>query len=82
MRPRLAFSNGSEFEIWQDSWCSRCKRDEAARRDDFENGCEIVAVAMMSDEEIPEWSEDPQAAERGVWPRVRCSAFELEGDTQ
>ena len=77
MRSRLAFSNGSEFAIWQDTWCNECARDEAARRGNYENGCEILAAAV-GDSEIPEWSDDPEAT---GWPRVVCSAFiERAGD--
>ena len=72
MKSRLAFSNGTEFEIWCQSWCNKCVNDEAARRGNFENGCEIYGQAMMGEEEIPEWSEDPEAT---GWPRVICSAF-------
>ena len=71
MKSRLAFSNGTEWEIWSHNWCANCVHDEPARRGNFENGCEIVAVALMGgDEEIPEWSEDPDA---DGWPRVICS---------
>jgi hypothetical protein len=71
MKSQLAFSNGTEFEIWQESWCSRCTKDEPARRGDFENGCELIALGMIG-EEIPEWTEDPDAT---GWPRVLCSEF-------
>ena len=72
MKSRLAFSNGTEFYIWQESWCFRCKKDEEFRVTE-ENGCEIIAISMFSDGEIPEWSEDPT---KDGWPNVICSAFE------
>jgi hypothetical protein len=37
---RPAFSNGTEYEIWADEWCYRCRMD----RDD---GCPILTVAFM-----------------------------------
>ena len=78
MRSGVAFSNGSEFDIWQDAWCRRCVKDEAARRDDYEHGCEIIAVALTSNGDIPEWREDESKA---TWPKVICSAFvEQTGD--
>ena len=73
MKSRLAFSNGSEFDIWQDSWCRRCKKDEEFRVTEA-HGCEIIAAAMFNDGEIPEWSEDP---DKIGWPNVLCSAFVL-----
>lgn len=72
MKSNLAFSNGTEFEIWSHHWCANCTKEEPARRGDFENGCELIALAMIG-EEIPEWSEDPTATS---WPRVICSAFQ------
>lgn len=74
MRSRLAFSNGSEFEIWEERNCAVCQHDAAFRARGFDgnDGCELLATAMMSDEEIPEWSEDPEAT---GWPRVICSKF-------
>ena len=72
MKSRLAFSNGTEFAIWSDQWCNRCVKDEAARHDDFENGCPILA-ASYCEEEVPEWSEDPSV---DGWPNVICSEFE------
>jgi hypothetical protein len=76
MKSRLAFSNGTEFDIWQNSWCRNCTKDAAARRGDFENGCVIIATAMFSEGDIPEWSEDAEKVAQGVWPRVICSEFD------
>jgi len=74
MRSRLAFSNGTEFEIWEARNCAMCQVDKAFRERGFDgnDGCEILATAMMSDEEIPEWSDDETAT---GWPRVICAAF-------
>ncbi|MHB2029862.1 MAG: hypothetical protein ACYCPT_13770 [Acidimicrobiales bacterium] len=77
MRSRLAFSNGSEFEIWAARNCAVCQHDAPfrARGFDGDDGCELLAAAMMSDEEIPEWRNDPELVAAGVWPRVICSKF-------
>lgn len=78
MKANESFSNGSEFAIWQDSWCNECKRDERARDGDYEHGCPILASALVGDDrEIPEWSVDPER-DNGPWPNVICSAYEPE----
>jgi hypothetical protein len=40
--------NGSEGEWFDSKWCSRCKRDAEYRERD-ENGCGILAKALMYD---------------------------------
>lgn len=71
-------SNGTEGMMFTARFCDRCKRDEPARRDDFENGCPIYAATMayeLDDAKYPrEWIVnaigDPYDA------TARCTAFE------
>ena len=71
-----AFSNGSEFEIWQDTHCAVCEHDRAFRERGYDgnDGCEVLARGMMNDE-VPEWTQDPDLLARRVWPNVVCANF-------
>lgn len=42
-----AFSNNSEYEIWAERWCYRCKVDAAFQRDETLEGCPLLTVAVM-----------------------------------
>ena len=78
MKGREAFSSGTEFEIWECSWCGKCQNDAAFRSRGFQgtDGCKLIARAMFEGEEdIAEWTEDAEIAAKGQWPRVKCSAF-------
>ena len=75
MKNGEAFSNGIEFEIWEQFWCAKCQSD-AAFRSRGDDGCQILARGMFGgDVEITEWETDKDAESRGVWPRVRCTGF-------
>lgn len=82
MRGDEAFSNGSEFQIWEDSHCSACEVDRAFRERGFDgdDGCEVLARGLMGGE-VPEWTADPDKLD---WPNVVCANFVpvsfLEGD--
>jgi len=71
-----AFSNGSEFEIWESHYCANCNVDRAFRERGFDgdDGCQLIALGMIG-EDVPEWTEDPERAAQGVWPRVLCANF-------
>lgn len=51
-------ANGSEGEIFEAKWCSRCKKDDP----ETESYCDILSAAMaynIGDENYPvEWVED------------------------
>ena len=70
-------SNGTEGEMFMESFCYRCKRDAKFQRtQDGEDGCPIILATMTydtTDAEYPkEWiSDDPVGL---VNPR--CAAFE------
>lgn len=70
-----AFSNGTEFEIWEAHYCANCKVDRAFRKRGFvgDDGCQLIALCMIG-EDVPEWSEDPNV---DGWPNAICSAFQL-----
>lgn len=40
---RRAFSNGTEYEMWADRWCYRCRNDNA----ETETYCPILSVALL-----------------------------------
>lgn len=70
-------SNGTEGMIFDEGWCSRCKKDEEYRRTE-ENGCPILAATMaydIEDKEYPkEWIHDKDG-------NPCCTAFEpVEGE--
>jgi len=68
-------SNGSEGLLFQHEFCDRCIQDRAARAGNYEDGCPILAFALMldiDDEGYPsEWVAD------GVLGG-RCTAFEQD----
>lgn len=64
-----AFSNGSEFDIWQANWCDRCWHDREARKGNFESGCELIALGLAH-QSVPQWVETLPAE---GW--VRCLKF-------
>lgn len=72
-----AFSNGSEFEIWEASHCAICERDRAfrARGFDGDDGCEILLRGLMS-RDVPEWTTDLGLDARHIWPNIICAKFE------
>lgn len=49
-RPGSAFSNGSSWEHWSYRWCEVC-------RNDTNEDCPIVAVAMFGEKTPEEWVE-------------------------
>lgn len=66
-----AFSNGTEWDIWEESHCSACKVDAPFREEKSPTGCDLILAAMCG-EKPPEWtSPDPK------WPHnYECSKFE------
>jgi hypothetical protein len=40
-RPGPAFSNSTEYEMWEVNWCGRCLRDAPFRRMNKGYGCPI-----------------------------------------
>lgn len=53
-----AFSNHTEFEMWEVNWCDRCLRDAPFRRMDKGFGCPILARALLG-EQPAEWLQQP-----------------------
>ena len=68
-----AFSNGTMWEIWSYNYCDRCWHDRAARKGDYDNGCELIALGMAHIE-VPQWVE----AEPPRW--VHCIKFTPDDD--
>ena len=59
-------SNGTEGEIFIDSWCGECARDK-------NQGCPIVAATFAFDVDEPEYPQEWQYGEDG---QPKCTAFE------
>jgi hypothetical protein len=67
-------SNGTEGEIFQESWCYRCKRDQAFQEDpDNNDGCPILGDTMMYDVKDPKY---PKEWVRDAEGHPKCTAFE------
>lgn len=69
-------SNGTEGEIFQGDWCSRCERDRPSREGDPSEGCSIlvkVYALPIDDPAYPEeWTYGPDG-------QPLCTAFHHEG---
>jgi hypothetical protein len=50
------FSNGTMGEIWMDRWCYRCKVDAPYQRDESDEGCPLLLVALVG-KTPAEWVE-------------------------
>jgi hypothetical protein len=59
MGRQTAFSNHTEFELWEVNWCDRCLRDKAYRERDQGYGCPILANVVIDNSIPPEWIEQP-----------------------
>jgi hypothetical protein len=68
-----AFSNGTEFAMWEANWCGRCQVDAAFRRGDNDPGCPVLATALLGDGVPPEWLEQP--ADRYPSDAYHCINF-------
>jgi hypothetical protein len=55
-----AFSNGTEWDIWEGHWCSRCKVDEAWRKHETGSGCVLIMNAMTGDTPVEWTAPDPE----------------------
>lgn len=62
-----AFSNGTEFEMWSENWCSRCTRDTE------DNPCDILTVALVLGDRPVEWL--PQPSESYPRDAYHCVMF-------
>jgi hypothetical protein len=81
-------SNGTEGLMFQEQWCWRCVRDQAARDGRPEDGCSILADTMFYEKTDPrypkEWVWDAEQLKRdgslqiGGEGGARCTAFEAE----
>jgi hypothetical protein len=49
---RSPFSNGTEYDMWADRWCYRCRRDDA----ETETYCPILSVALLGGGWPKEWT--------------------------
>jgi hypothetical protein len=66
-----AFSNGTEFEVWQANWCNRCTKDDVGYAPEGVF-CPILGSAICTNEVPPEWfpgSDDYR-------DRYHCIGFE------
>lgn len=50
------FSNGAEFEMWQDVNCATCIHDRGFREGDDSMGCPLLAI-VYGDQTPAEWLE-------------------------
>jgi hypothetical protein len=75
-RPGKAFSNGTEWSIWSDRWCDRCKNnDEAA-----ELWCPIITVALIEPLTPAEWTEGTSEGEHPYTFVDTCTEFDERRD--
>ncbi len=73
-REGMAFSNGTEWEMWSENWCERCVHDSPALVDQGK-GCPLIMLGMTGF--IPaEWMEQPE----GSPDRYHCIQFRDEDD--
>lgn len=63
-------SNGTEGELFIESWCCQCARDVAAQADD--DCCEILGNTYAFSEEDPEYPNEWQYGTNG---QPMCTAF-------
>lgn len=64
-----AFSNGTEWHMWEARWCGRCLRD-------VDENCPLVMIAFM--ERTPkEWVRQPD--DRYPQDAYRCTEFKSTG---
>lgn len=76
-RPGPAFSNGTEYEMWQANWCDRCTHDAAYQSGKSSEGCPLLLTALLGD--IPgEWMEQPP--ERYPSDAYHCINFRRPDD--
>lgn len=72
-------SNGTEGEGFTGHWCDRCLRDRAVRvHQDYENGCDILARALMFRGDDPNYPVEWQQYTDEPWEAF-CTAF-IEDD--
>lgn len=76
-RPGPAFSNSTEYEMWEVNWCGRCLRDAPFRRMDKGYGCPILAAAVLSQVIPAEWMEQPD--DRYPSDAYHCIEFKAPG---
>jgi len=55
MSREVAFSNGTQFEMWSYNWCDRCQRDAIFRNTGKGSGCKILCGVMATNEVPAEW---------------------------
>jgi len=74
---KAAFSNGSEYEMWEPAWCGRCLHDAPFRRMGKGIGCQILAAAVFEECIPAEWLEQPPES----YPRdaYHCIEFKVPG---
>jgi len=66
-----AFSNGTEWDIWEASHCDVCQVDAPWRRNESEQGCPLILDAMTGGTPVEWVAPDP------AWPHhYECSKFE------
>ena len=56
-RPGRAFSNGTMGYGWMEGWCYECKVDGPFQRDEVDEGCPILLVAMLGESTPKEWTD-------------------------
>lgn len=67
-RVGVAFSNGTEWDLWSECWCQRCTRD-------LKSNCPLILFAITEDRTPDEW-QVPQGARPDRHPHAyECSLF-------
>jgi hypothetical protein len=69
-------ANGTEGTLFDEAWCSRCQRDDAWRRNESAEPCDILSrtfIYSADDPDYPkEWVQDVGGA---IDTNPRCTAF-------
>lgn len=72
-------SNGTEGELFQDTWCADCEADRAFREDHEQaDGCPIIAAAMALSIDDPNYPPAWRYRDDG---QPMCAAFQQIGTT-
>jgi hypothetical protein len=75
-------SNGTEGEIFQHRFCDRCKHDAAFQADENAEGCPILALTLVFNEDEPEYPKEwVRDVGDTLWPgSARCTEFVSEDE--
>lgn len=72
MSDEPAFSNSTDYEMWQVNWCGRCRVDAPFRAGKSDTGCEVLLTALCGITPA-EWL--PQPDDRYPYDAYHCINF-------